>query len=110
MKKITFISLLCTASLSFAQQSDNQIIKQKKSQLSLNMDFFKMDIKDQKRNSLSQIRNEVDTQRLKSIDNIPIFAPQGEFFLEIYEVEPHIDEKINIFPLEKSKHFWKTVG
>jgi hypothetical protein len=41
---------------------------------------------------------------------MPIFVPEGKFFLKIYEVEPDIDENINIFPLEKSNYFWKTVG
>ena len=111
MNKITFFLLLGAVSFSFAQQANNKIIQQKKSKHSLNMEIFILeDFITQNTNSLTEFLRESNSQGMKPLNNMPIFVPEGKFFLKIYEVEPDIDENINIFPLEKSNYFWKTVG
>jgi len=120
MKNSIAILFLFFTVFSFAQQSPNSILNNKNSaddllrtshsKLSLNMDSFKLRNLKQSTNSISELLRDSNNQRVKSLDNMPIFEPKGKFFLEIYDVEEDIDHKLRIFEFEQSKYNLRSMG
>lgn len=120
MKKSLLVLFYFSVSALFAQQSPNSGLNYKKStddlllpnspKLSLNMDFFKLEGFKQNTNSLSELLRESYNQRVKPTDHMPIFVPEGKFFLEIYDVDEDLDYKLRIFEFKKLKYFLKSVG
>jgi len=120
MKKYFVLVLLVFASLSFAQQSPYSGLNYKKStddilqsnslKLPLNMDFFKL--KDAKPNNhaLSQLLKQSSIRKTKPKHNMPIFVPEGAYFLQIYDVDKEVDYKLRIFELRKSNYSERSAG
>jgi hypothetical protein len=118
--KTSFVLLfLFSVSILFAQQTPNSWLKKKSStdlllpnttKYSLNLTPFKLEDFQKVKNPISELLQKSDNRRLKPIDNMPIFEPQGKFFLEIYEVEQDIDHKLRIFQFEQSKYYLRSVG
>ncbi|TMM53615.1 hypothetical protein FEE95_17075 [Maribacter algarum] len=119
MKKAFTIVLLISSAIAFAQQSPKTfsggvfnynsntpgITKP-----SLNMTPFKLEDFMGKTNSLTERLRKSNRQREKPVDNMPIFAPEGKFFLKIYKVDEDIDHKLKIFEFEQSKYNSRNLG
>jgi len=120
MKNITVIFFLLFTTCSFAQQPTNSTLNYKNSsdgvmglnniKLGLNMERFKLEDFKQIAPSLSEIKRKIRNQRPTSLHKMPIFVPDGNLFLEIYDINENIDYKLRIFDLEKSKYFLRSMG
>jgi len=119
MKKAFAIVCFVSSAFVFAQQTtgpslNNRIFNNnstKPSQkLSLNMKPFMLEDFIQNTGILSEVIRKSNARRLKPSTAMPIFSPEGEFHLEIYEVKEDIDHKLKIFDLEKSKYHSRNLG
>jgi len=120
MKKSFVVLFLFFTSFSFAQQLSKSGLNTKKStddlllpngqKLPLNMDFFKLKESKPNINALSELRRKLSKQKAKANHNMPIFVPEGKFFLEIYDVEEDVDYKLRIFELQKSNYSLRSAG
>lgn len=120
MKKALAIALFISGSLAFAQQPTNSIGNFKKSiddlvspnspKLGLNMNSFKLEDFIQNTKTFPELPRESYNKSLKPAGNVPIFIPNGKFFLEIYGEDEDIDYKLRIFDIEKSKYRFRSMG
>jgi len=77
---------------------------------SLNMKSFIRNDFMENTSIISELLLKSNSKRIQPNTTMPIFSPEGEFHLEIYEVEEDIDHKLKIFDLEKSKYFLRSFG
>ena len=74
------------------------------------MNSFKLPDFKQNTNPFYKLTRKVNKQNEQPSDGMPIFVPEGMFFLEIHEVNEDIDYKLRIFDMEKSDHFEGSTG
>lgn len=120
MKKAFVIVCCVSSAFAFAQQTPSPSLHNKtfnytlttplSEKQSLNMESFMRNDFEQNTDILSELLRKSNTKRFKPRSTMPIFSPEGEFHLEIYEVEEDIDHKLKIFDLEKSKYFFRSLG
>lgn len=110
MHKAFAILLLVSGSLAFAQQFPNpssnspifnySLVPPTAWKQGLNMDFFKLEDFKENTWSLSQSLRAAYGQRIKQPSNMPIFVPEGKFFIELFKPDENIDYKLRIFEME----------
>lgn len=111
MKKAFVIVCFVSSTLAFAQQTpspslNNTILSNSLAtplqKQSLNMESFISGDFKQNMSILSEVLRKSNTKRLKPSTTMPVFEPEGKYFLEIYKVNNTIDYKLKIFDYEKS--------